>query len=186
MQATPDDLLDFWFDPASEPFWFEKDDSFDALCAERFGDMAEAALAGRLDHWADHEKAAGLGTLALVIALDQLPRNIFRGSPRCYAGDAAALAHASAAIAADVDRGWPEARRAFLYMPFQHAEDLAVQERSVELFARLGRDTDWYKSAVQHRDIVARFGRFPHRNDILGRESTAEERAFLKEPGSSF
>ena len=175
---SPRDVLDFWFDPASEPFWFEKNDGFGAL--------TETALTGGIDHWADHATADGRGTLALVIVLDQFTRNIYRGDPRCYAGDAAALSHASAAIAAGVETGWPEAQRAFLYMPYQHVEDAKLQERSVELFARLGRDTQWYKSAVEHRDVVARFGRFPHRNAILGRESTPEEARFLTEPGSSF
>ena len=182
----PQQVLDFWFDPASEAFWFEKNREFDALCRERFGGLTEAALARELDGWANHGGGDGLGTLALVIALDQFPRNIFRGEPRCYAGDPAALAHATAAILAGVDEGWPEARRAFLYMPYQHAEDRLLQERSVALFRRLGEDTKWYRSAVRHRDIVARFGRFPHRNSLLGRDSTAEELAFLQEPGSSF
>jgi uncharacterized protein (DUF924 family) len=182
----PEDVLDFWFDPASEPLWFDTNEAFDRLCRERFGTLTQAALAGDLDGWVDHEEGSGSGTLALVIALDQLPRNVYRGDPRCYAGDAAALAHATAAILTGIDECWPDARRAFLYMPYQHAEDTVVQDRSVELFRRLGEESEWFKSAVEHRDIVTRFGRFPHRNALLCRESTEEERAFLRQPGSVF
>ena len=123
--------------------------------------------------------------MALVILLDQFPRNLFRGQARAFAGDARALALAKRAVAAGLDEAMPRAHRLFLYMPFEHSEDLADQETCIERMTALG-SAGYLDYARRHRDIIARFGRFPHRNAALGRDSTAEEIAFLKEPGSSF
>ena len=185
------DVLDFWFADRTRPLWFNGNASFDAEIRDRFGGAVDAALAGELGEW---ESTAG-GALALVILLDQFPRNIFRGTPRAFAGDARATRVASAAIARGFDQALPLERQMFLYMPFQHSEDRSVQDRSVELFTRWaeahqgpGRKDAEENLAYAHRhhEIVHRFGRFPHRNVVLGRESTSEEIAFLKEPGSSF
>lgn len=181
-------VLDFWFaerdgdgQPAYRKAWFERDAAFDAEIARRFAPAVERALAGELDGWA----TSADGALALVILLDQFPRNLFRGTARAFAGDARALRLAKQAIAQGFDRQLPRYGRMFLYLPFEHSENLEDQERSVALFATLD-DANVAKFAAAHRDIVARFGRFPHRNAALGRQSTPEETEFLKQPGSSF
>lgn len=179
------DVLDFWFGDGEEPHWrdawFKRDDSFDAAIRERFGEAVEAAVAGKLGSLAETRD----GALALVLMLDQFTRNIHRGTPHAFSGDAQARRVADSAIAKGFDRTLPRLKRLFFYMPFEHSEDLKDQERAVALIDSLGlpEPTDY---AVRHRDVIARFGRFPHRNAILGRASTPEEEAFLKEPGSSF
>jgi uncharacterized protein (DUF924 family) len=186
--APAAEVLRFWFGDApgvARPEWFRKDDAFDAAIAGRFGALIDTALAGDLDGWADDPRSG----LALVIVLDQFPRNVFRGTPRAFAGDARALAVAEGLVSRGEDSRLLAVERWFLYLPFEHSEALAVQKRSVELFARLRDDTgeagplEW---AWRHYDVVVRFGRFPHRNAILGRESTPAEREFLAQPGSSF
>ena len=196
MTALPPDaqaVLDFWFgradDPdhaSSRPQWFRKDDVFDAQIADRFGGLIEAALIGGLDEWRD----TALGSVALLLVLDQFTRNCFRGQAKSFAGDARALSVAQALVQAGNDRGLSGVQRQFVYLPFEHAEDLAMQAESLRLFAELESDhpplkglLDW---AQRHQVIVARFGRFPHRNAALGRASTAEELAFLATPGSGF
>lgn len=179
-------ILAFWFGPpphATRDVWFRKDPAFDALIASRFGTDVEAALVGAFREWT----TTAHGTLARVLLLDQFTRNIFRGTPRAFAGDAQALEMASAAVDRGLDRGLDHNERWFLYMPFQHAENLAAQERSLTLFRVLDRDDPGaLKWPENHAAIIRRFGRFPHRNSILGRDSTAEELAFLQEPGSRF
>ena len=184
-------VLDFWFDGHSAPReqWFRKDAAFDAVIAERFGALVEQALAGGLAGWAA-PPLAPLQALAQLIVLDQFPRNLFRGSARAFAGDALALRTARALVASGLDRGLAGVQRQFVYLPFEHAEDLAHQRTSLQLFEQLGRDepalaglAEW---AERHHAIVARFGRFPHRNAALGRASSDEEAAFLLTPGSSF
>ena len=175
------DVLDFWFSPASKAHWFERSDAFDAAVADRLGPWHDKAASGEIDGWA--VEPAGL--LALVILLDQVPRNIHRGTPRAFATDAKALALARLAVDQGLDEGLDLDQRLFLYLPFEHAEQLADQERSVALFRAMG-DAHYLDYAIRHRDIVVRFGRFPHRNAILGRPSTAEELAFLEQPGSWF
>jgi uncharacterized protein (DUF924 family) len=172
-------LLDFWFAPETAKKWFDKDPAFDADLRERFGTLQQSAAFDALDHWA----ATAHGALALVLLLDQLPRNLYRGDARAYANDAKALAVADAALVRGFDRGLPMALRQFFYLPFEHAEDLAAQQRCCTLFAD---DAETLKYAEAHRDIIARFGRFPHRNVVLGRVSTPEETAFLAGPNSSF
>ena len=185
-------ILDFWFlpetDPGhgqSRPEWFRKDAAFDAVIGERFGGMIERALAGGFLEWDGDPH----GALARILVLDQFTRNVFRDTPRAFAGNALAQAAARSVVDGGRDRLLAPAQRRFIYMPFEHAEDLALQERSVALFNALATEpgmTDVAQYAVRHHDIIARFGRFPHRNRILGRDSTPEEIEFLKQAGSGF
>jgi uncharacterized protein (DUF924 family) len=176
--ASAAEIVRFWRD-AGPKFWFVKDETFDGRC-RAFEAEHHAAARGELRAWeADAESA-----LALMILLDQIPRNIFRGSPHAFATDGLAQAAAARALERQFDAATESALRMFFYLPFEHAEDLASQERSVTLFTNLG-DADYLKYAILHRDVIARFGRFPHRNAILGRKSTAEELAFLAEGGFS-
>lgn len=188
-------VLDYWFGPPDDPghrqpraAWFRKDPAFDAEIARRFGPLVERALAGDLDDWAD--PARPRVALARVIVLDQFPRNLFRGQARAFAGDARALAGAQALVASGQDRALSGVQRQFVYLPFEHAEDLAHQHTALRLFGALAGDEpalgDLVVWAQRHLDIVARFGRFPHRNAALGRPDTPEERAFLQTPGSGF
>jgi uncharacterized protein (DUF924 family) len=188
MITTASDVLLFWFgEPPHESrdVWFRKDSAFDAVIRERFGDTVAAALDGAFSDWS----VSARGALARVILLDQFTRNIYRDTSRAFAGDALAFTIAAAVVGAGDDRTLDRYERQFLYMPFEHSESAASQDRSVELFAALARDTGddsllpW---ARRHAEIVHRFGRFPHRNAILGRVSTPEETAFLEEPGSRF
>jgi uncharacterized protein (DUF924 family) len=186
------EVLEFWFgredDPEYGSFrdeWFRKDPDFDARVTVRFADLYEEAASGELDAWRDDPK----GALALVIVLDQFPRNMFRGDGRTHAADGKALETSRYAVEHALDRELPAFQRMFLYMPFMHSEDAEVQRRSVELFERLAGEPgapDVTSYAVGHRDIVERFGRFPHRNEILGRTTTPEEAEFLRTEGSSF
>jgi uncharacterized protein (DUF924 family) len=181
------DILDFWFGDgtAARDVWFRKDPAHDAAVRERFGAAVHSALDGAFGEWAGTPR----GAVALVLLLDQFTRNIHRDTPRMFAGDARALAVAEAAVAAGFDRALAPHERWFLYMPWEHAEDRAAQERSVALFARLAEETgldaplEW---ARKHAEVIHRFGRYPHRNALLGRVSTPEEIAFLAEPGSRF
>jgi uncharacterized protein (DUF924 family) len=182
------EILDFWFGPpphAARATWFRKDAAFDAKIAERFGAAVATALQGGFQDWTTNPR----GALARVLLLDQFTRNLFRESPRAFAGDADALATSAAAIDRGDDRTLDRFERWFLYMPFQHAENLVAEERSLVLFRALAAESgepgnlEW---AEKHAVIVRRFGRFPHRNAILGRASTPEEIAFLEQPGSRF
>ena len=186
----PARVLEFWFGApdadAPRDVWFRKDPAFDALIGERFGAVIEAALAGRLDHW---EAKGPDAALALIVVLDQFTRNVFRDTPRMFAGDAKALAVATRLVESGADRELTPLQRWFVYLPFEHAESLAEQDRSVALFDALRAfpaSAGAYDWAVSHRDVVRRFGRFPHRNEILGRPSTPDEIAFLATPGSRF
>ena len=179
--ARIDELLGFWFAPGGRERWFAADPGFDRELAARFSGLVAEAAAGGLEGWRDSVQ----GSLALCLVLDQLPRNLWRGTPRAFATDAQAREVAKGALAAGLDRGLPPELRLFFYLPFEHSEVLADQDRSVELAASLG-DAEWLEYAWRHRAVIRRFGRFPHRNAALGRESTAEERAFLEQPGSRF
>lgn len=181
-------ILAFWFGSTDlmhpvdyRDAWFKRDDGFDAEIRRAFAEDVEQALRGELDRWA----STAAGALALLLLLDQFPRNLFRGTSKAFAGDAKARRIAGLAIGRGFEATMSQRHRIFLYLPFEHSEDLRDQERSVILFATLD-DPRGYDYAVRHRDIVARFRRFPHRNEALGRESTAEEIEFLKTPGSSF
>jgi uncharacterized protein (DUF924 family) len=175
------DMLRFWFEETSREAWFEEDEAFDRVLAERFGALRDE-IAATL---APEAVASPAEAVAAVIVLDQLPRNLFRGSPEAFATDAKALALARHAIARGFDRDETPERRLFLYLPFEHSESAAEQARSVALFEALG-NTEWLRYAIAHKQIIDRFGRFPHRNQALGRISTAEEVAFLEGPMSSF
>lgn len=173
---TARDVVGFWRQAGPER-WFAKNEAFDAQFRERFLAAHEAAARGELDHWAQGAE----GALALLVLLDQFPRNTWRGNARMLATDAKALAIARQAIEAGLDLKTDEELRRFFYLPFMHSESLDDQQRSVELNAAL--DANTQRFAVLHRDIIARFGRFPHRNKLLGRTSTAEEQRFLDEGG---
>jgi len=172
-------VLDFWFadgDDQPREVWFKTDPSFDREIEHRLKTHHEKARLGQYDNLAD----TASGALALIILLDQFPRNLFRGSAEAFASDSKALAAACAALAAGHDRELTPVQRSFMYLPFEHSEDMDDQEKSVRLFEELG-DEDKLKYATEHRDIIERFGRFPHRNAVLGRPSTAEEIEFLKD-----
>jgi uncharacterized protein (DUF924 family) len=158
--------------------WFTKSEMFDALVRLRLGRLHEAAAVGALDHWDE----TPLGACALLILLDQGPRNLFRGTKRAFAADARAITVAAAAIARGLDMRVTTGMRRFFYLPFEHAEDATLQRESVRLFTRLG-DPVGLRFAELHADIIERFGRFPHRNAILGRNSGPEEQAFLEGGG---
>jgi uncharacterized protein (DUF924 family) len=189
-QPSARDVLFFWFGPSAErgtpqKRWFAKGEAFDREVRERFRALHAEAAAGRCAHW----KQTAADCLALIVLLDQFPRNMFRGTPRAFATDRLALEAARHAVAQGYDRGMLPVERMFVYLPFEHSEALEDQERACELTRPLDafpETNEAHRYAVLHRDIIARFGRFPHRNAILGRASTPEEMEFLKGPGSSF
>jgi uncharacterized protein (DUF924 family) len=177
-------VLSFWFGPnpaSARAQWFKTDPAFDRAITMLFGPDYDQARAGKLSAWEDRPEAA----LALTIMLDQFPRNMFRGTARAFESDALALQVAEKAIARGYDRHVTRVQRAFFYLPFEHSENIAHQERSLALFGALddARSADY---AEQHAAIIRRFGRFPHRNAVLGRQSTPEEIAYLKETPPSF
>ncbi len=186
-------VLDFWFAAkgdaehgAVRELWFRKSVDTDRQINERFGPLIEQALRGELEAWAAEPQTA----LAQIVLLDQFTRNSFRDTPRAFAGDKRALAAAMAMVGARQDENLLPVQRLFVYLPFEHAEGLVMQEEALRLFTRLVAGApelhNLFDYAQRHHDVVQRFGRFPHRNAILGRQSTAEEIAFLKQPGSRF
>jgi uncharacterized protein (DUF924 family) len=190
-QALQQEILDFWFGVTgsaehgtARDVWFRKDDEFDTAIRRRFGAAVDRAIAGQFTEW-----DTARGALARVLLLDQFTRNIYRGTPRAFAGDALAWQIAEQAVSRGDDAGLIPVECWFLYMPFVHAESAASQARSLELFTRLRDETgladplDW---AHRHAEVIRRFGRYPHRNAILGRQSTQEELEFLARPGSGF
>ncbi|MEZ5654065.1 MAG: DUF924 family protein [Burkholderiaceae bacterium] len=193
--AGPQSVLDFWFgEPGSaevgqrRPRWFQKSDAFDAEIRTCFGATIEAALDGACDAWTAADAPLS-HHVAYIVVLDQFTRNVYRDCARMVAGDARALTAAGALVARGDDRRLPALQRWFCYLPFEHAEDLVIQNRSLALFADLAREPgmeDVFEWARKHQVIVARFGRFPHRNRLLGRTSTPEETVFLAGPDSSF
>jgi uncharacterized protein (DUF924 family) len=174
-------VLDFWFQQSEPKDWFMKSDTFDEKVRTILGPLYEKACSGDFDQWQETAK----GAVALCILLDQVPRNIFRGSPRSFDTDAQALEITKAALRKGYEKELSQEEQSFLFLPLEHSEDLADQEKSVELFKLYGNDST-YDYAIRHRDIIARFGRFPHRNEVLGRTSSEEEEEFLKQPGSGF
>lgn len=183
MKILASEVLRFWFGEdadygAARKSWFQKDPAFDAEVRRRFLPLQEE-LAGNRE-WLD----APRDCLARIVVLDQFPRNMFRGTPRAFATDVLALSAARHAIAGGYDRDWLRVEKIFAYLPFEHSESLADQERACELMRPLG--DEQYDYALRHKLIIERFGRFPHRNAILGRTSTAEEIEFLEQPGSGF
>ena len=176
-----DDVINFWFSELKPQDWWRKSETLDGTIRDRFASCHEQARA--LELWAWRETPAG--RLAEIIVLDQFSRNMFRDDPRAFAQDGIALALAQEAVAAGHDQKLPKDQRAFLYMPYMHSESMKVHEVSLRLFEEAGLEGN-LKAAHAHVNIIKRFGRYPHRNKILGRTSSAEEEAFLKEPGSSF
>ena len=177
--VSPLDVLDFWWQ-AGPSKWFAQSDAFDAEIRDRFFAAIELAQAGELQEWRETPH----GCLALIILLDQFCRNVFRKDARAFVADPIALALAEDAMARGYDRAFPKEARVFFYLPFEHAEDMTAQERCVDLCRQLGAQ-DYYLYALVHMDVIRRFGRFPHRNEVLGRESTAAELTFLAEGGFS-
>ena len=198
--ATPNEVLDFWFRDATRSpealerrgaVWFRTDPAFDRECTSRFAGAIEDAARGALDGWAQTPQ----GRLGLVILLDQMPRNIHRGSPAAFAHDAQAAGHCIAGIESGQDRSLHPVERIFLYMPLQHAEDLGLQRRSIAQFESLAAEANdaWcalfaenVRHAREHHDTVERFGRFPHRNRTLGRESSEEELRYLADGAPTY
>jgi len=177
----PEEILDFWFSKRVTALHFAKDSAFDIEIKAEFLKAYQQAADGKLEKWQE----SALGSLALVIMLDQFPRNMFRDTPNAFATDEYALYVAKQAIEKRLDKELSKDQRMFLYMPFMHSEDLQIQEESVKLFEGMKRP-DNIDYAIAHRDIIKEFGRFPHRNKILWRKSTPEEFEFLKQPGSGF
>jgi uncharacterized protein (DUF924 family) len=193
IDADAQAVLDFWFGTEGSPEhgqvraeWFRKDAAFDTHIAQRFGSLVNAALAGGLAHWAAHPA----GQLARIVMLDQFTRNMFRDTAQAFAGDALALDAARKLVDSGLDTTLRPEQRVFAYLPFEHHESLAVQDQSVRLFTALAAAAPALQNmldyAHKHRAVIARFGRFVHRNELLGRISTAEELVFLKELGSRF
>jgi uncharacterized protein (DUF924 family) len=185
--VTPQQVRDFWFVENGPDQWFKKDAAFDVAIRNRFAPAIAAAREGRLDLWVDEPRSC----LALILLIDQFSRNVFRESPLAWSADWRALALTKQAVARGDDAGMTHDERKFLYMPLMHSEVLADQQRCVELFTALvaehpESEARSHESAIRHHEIIARFGRFPHRNAVLGRASSAEEIAFLAEPNSSF
>jgi len=191
---TAQEVLDFWFGaPGSESDgrprreWFAKNAAFDATIARRFGAAIDRAVAGGLREW---DAEGPQGVLARILVLDQFTRNAWRNTPRAFEGDALALIAARELVDSGAHTALPPQQRAFAYMPFEHAEDAVMQERSVALFTALAAEHPGFEDSLdyaqRHRGVIARFGRFPHRNAILGRASTLEEVEFLRQPGSRF
>ena len=177
----PETVLTFWFSELEPPMWWKKTPSLDALIAERFGALHRQAVQNELFAW----RGSAGGALAEVIVLDQFSRNIFRGRPEAFLYDPLAVALAQSAIEKKYDQALPPTERCFLYMPFMHSESPVIHAVAVRLFEQLGnpKNLDY---ELRHKAIIERFGRYPHRNEILGRESTEEELVFLKQPNSGF
>lgn len=178
---VPQDVLRFWFEEIAPAAWWKVDPAFDRLIDQRFGSLHEQAVRAELAPW----RTSTEGRLAEVILLDQFSRNRFRGQPRAFAADGMALVLAQEAVAAGADLGLPEDRRVFFYMPYMHSESRLVHAVAEPLFKARAAEHN-HRFELRHKAIIDRFGRYPHRNAILGRTSTDEELAFLKEPGSSF
>lgn len=179
--VTPDKVIQFWFEETEPAQWWQKDETFDQEIKTRFGATHKAATLGELESW----RKTPEGRLAEIIVLDQFSRNIFRDKPLAFAYDATALVLAQEAVRIGADREIDFEKRAFLYMPYMHSESAKVHEVAVELFSQPGGEYN-YEFELKHKAIIDRFGRYPHRNKILGRESTPAEIEFLKQPESSF
>lgn len=176
-----EDILYFWFTEAGPRKWWKKSDDFDALIKRRFEHIYNAALAGETFSW----RANARGRLAEIIVLDQFPRNMFRNSPRSFEADQLALILSQEAVRNNADQYFTPDEKAFLYMPYMHSESLMVHEQAIKLFDQQGLE-DNLAFEYKHLEILKRFGRYPHRNKVLGRKNTPEEIEFLKQPGSRF
>lgn len=174
-------ILEFWFEQLKPANWWEKNPRLDDAIRQRFGDLHRQAARGELWHW----RTSAEGRLAEIILLDQFSRNLYRDRPEAFAQDGMALVLAQEAVSLGLDQQLPVVQRSFLYMPFMHSESLTIHARAMELFDVPGMESS-LDFERRHRDIIRRFGRYPHRNAILGRASTDEESEFLRQPGSSF
>lgn len=179
--ATPGDVLDYWFTELTPEDWFKGGEALDAAITKRFRDTHLPLARAVPSAW----RADAEGTLALILVFDQFPRNIYRGTPLAFATDQLALREARHAVEKGFDQAVAEDRRVFFYMPFEHSENLSDQNRSVELISKLGDET-YTQYAESHRKVIEKYGRFPHRNAILGRTSTLAEERYLAEPGAGF
>ena len=183
MRDTKHEIIHFWFNETDPQQWFQKSPEFDALVKERFGVTYQMAKDGLCQAWAKDAE----GALALVIVLDQFPRHMFRDTPAAFETDEQALLAAKKAIASGFDQILEPVKRGFLYVPFQHSENMSDQNRSVELMSSMQYENPaGYDYAIRHRVVIEKYGRFPHRNKILGRENTPEEEEYLKQPGAGF
>jgi uncharacterized protein (DUF924 family) len=189
--STPADVLDFWFNDAPQACWFDRSDAFDSRIGERFGETLQAAWRGELDDWTDTPQ----GWLALLIVRDQFSRNLYRDDERAFAGDAATQVLALDGISRGYDLQLAPLQRVFAYLPLEHAESGVLQQHCVRLFERLvqsqpeqerARYAGFLDYARRHHDVIERFGRFPHRNTVLGRTDTPAEQAYLATPGAGF
>ena len=180
-QVTHQEVIEFWFEEIEPLSWWKKDDAFDALLVERFSEVHARACHCELFEWRREPE----GRLAEVVVLDQFSRNMFRGSSRSFANDAMSLTLSQEAIACGADQALTPVQRSFLYMPFMHSESLQIHEVAVDLYRRNGIQSN-LDFELKHKKIIEKFGRYPHRNKVLGRQSTAEEIEFLTRPGSSF
>ena len=181
MTMTYQEIINFWFDEIESKLWWIKDTAFDTEIGQRFGAIHAAALRCECYRWRVHP----LGRLAEIIVLDQFSRNIYRDQPLAFANDSLSLALAQEAIALQADNALTATQKAFLYMPYMHSESAAIHEVAVTLFDQPGMESN-LSFELRHKTIIDRFGRYPHRNAMLGRTSTEEEIAFLQQPGSSF
>lgn len=179
--ASYESIIQFWFEEVAPKNWWIKDEAFDQLLKDRYRELLDAAAQGELYAWRDHP----LGRLAEIIVLDQFSRNIFRNDARSFSSDPMALTLAQEAIRQQAHKEFSTDQKMFLFMPFMHSESLLIHERAVELFTEPGLESN-LDFEHKHKVIIERFGRYPHRNDILGRSSTDDEKTFLQEPGSSF
>lgn len=175
------EVLSFWFHELEPAMWWKKDDALDALIKERFSDLHQQAVQGELFCWRDEAQ----GALAEILVLDQFSRNLYRDQAQAYASDPMALTLAQCAIEKGFDRQLPLAERSFIYLPFMHSESALIHKEAVKLFTELGNPEN-LEFELKHKAIIDEFGRYPHRNQVLGRVSTEAELAFLKQPGSSF
>lgn len=178
---TQDTVLHFWFKETSPSDWFQKNETFDLLIKKRFTKVHQQAIAGELYHW----RKDALGRLAEIIVIDQFSRNMFREDPRSWLYDPIALVLSQEAINIGIDQNLKAPHLAFLYMPFMHSESALIHEKAVDLFSKPGLENN-LEYELMHKKIIDRFGRYPHRNQVLGRETTMEEAEFLEQPNSSF
>lgn len=178
---TATDILNFWFSQIDSALWWKKDATFDELIRTRFGEIHQQAIRGELAHW----RVDAHGRLAEIIVLDQFSRNLYRDDARAFAYDLAALVLAQETIRLGLDQQLTTVEKSFLYLPFMHSESLAIHEQAVELYSIAGLEFN-LKFELKHKVIIERFGRYPHRNIVLGRTSTTEEMLFLQQADSSF
>lgn len=181
MEIDYTNIISFWFTEIESKLWFKKDDAFDQLLREKYGELHHRAAQAELFTW----RSSAEGRLAEIIVLDQFSRNMYRDSPKAFASDPLALALAQEAVSLGLDQQLEPQKRTFLYMPYMHSESLLVHDNALKLFTELGRENN-LEFEKKHRAIIEKFGRYPHRNNTLGRQSTVAEYEFLTQPGSSF